>query len=244
MIKSAGEYTFKYHDSEICGLPTDIFFDPLIDTPFIHQPGFLSYKETQDFYQASLESYHTREYATVHDYTSSVGARVSVDGRYTHYITLPNVTYNKLDEILQQRVFPELNRSFNLNGKSLIRSEGWQTLGYGEGFFFLNHSDNCVPSSMSPRKSQHRFKWWSNTPHRKFTVLFYLNDQSNGYAPPGTYSGGDFTFNNIFKSGEIVRVSPKAGTLVAFPSNFMYCHEVHKITRGYRFAMVTWLDVV
>ena len=49
------------------------------------------------------------------------------------------------------------------------------------------------------------------------------------------YDGGEFAFSNR----ELLIKLPKGSALV-FPSNFMYPHEVLPVTRGTRYAIVTW----
>jgi Rps23 Pro-64 3,4-dihydroxylase Tpa1-like proline 4-hydroxylase len=61
---------------------------------------------------------------------------------------------------------------------------------------------------------------------RVLSVLVYLNDD---------YVGGDIEFKH---SG--VRIKPKAGSLLFFPSNFLYVHEVHPVYKGPRYALPNW----
>lgn len=57
------------------------------------------------------------------------------------------------------------------------------------------------------------------------TVLGVLNDD---------YEGGEFKL-----MGETVQKT--AGSLVVFPSNFMYPHEVAMVKKGVRFSFVSWV---
>lgn len=50
------------------------------------------------------------------------------------------------------------------------------------------------------------------------------------------YDGGEFSFFD----GDILIKSPK-GSVVMFPSNFMYPHEILKVTNGIRYSIVTWM---
>jgi predicted 2-oxoglutarate/Fe(II)-dependent dioxygenase YbiX len=54
----------------------------------------------------------------------------------------------------------------------------------------------------------------------------YLNDN---------YEGGEIEFVN---SG--IKIKPEAGSIIFFPSNFLYVHEVHPITSGFRYSMPHW----
>lgn len=61
---------------------------------------------------------------------------------------------------------------------------------------------------------------------RVLSSVMYLNDN---------YSGGEIEFVN---SG--VKIKPEAGSIIFFPSNFLYVHEVYPITDGYRYSMPHW----
>jgi predicted 2-oxoglutarate/Fe(II)-dependent dioxygenase YbiX len=61
-----------------------------------------------------------------------------------------------------------------------------------------------------------------------YSSILYLNNN---------YSGGDIKFT---RHG--VSVSPKAGTLLLFPSTDMYLHEVTEITSGIRYTFTLFLS--
>lgn len=61
---------------------------------------------------------------------------------------------------------------------------------------------------------------------RVLSSVMYLNDD---------YEGGEIEFVN-----SEVKIKPKAGSIIFFPSNFLYVHEVHPITSGFRYAMPHW----
>jgi hypothetical protein len=65
---------------------------------------------------------------------------------------------------------------------------------------------------------------------RVLSVLLYLNDD---------YLGGEITFK---QSG--VTIKPEPGSLVFFPSNFLYVHEVAPVLVGPRYAIPTWFHNV
>ena len=58
------------------------------------------------------------------------------------------------------------------------------------------------------------------------TVLFFLNDD---------FDGGDFYVAGVNYN------KPKVGSALIFPSNFMFPHEVKKVTSGERWSIVSWL---
>jgi predicted 2-oxoglutarate/Fe(II)-dependent dioxygenase YbiX len=72
----------------------------------------------------------------------------------------------------------------------------------------------------------------SNPTPRSLSIIMNLNDD---------YEGGDVVFGDQrFK--EIKRISLKKGSLLAFPSNFLYPHMIEPITKGTRYSIVAWLS--
>jgi predicted 2-oxoglutarate/Fe(II)-dependent dioxygenase YbiX len=50
------------------------------------------------------------------------------------------------------------------------------------------------------------------------------------------YKGGEFAFFD-----RELKIKSKVGSIIMFPSNFMYPHEVLPVTKGTRYSIVTWL---
>lgn len=61
---------------------------------------------------------------------------------------------------------------------------------------------------------------------RVLSVLLYLNDD---------YDGGEIEFKH-----SNIKFKPEAGSVVFFPSNFLYVHEVYPVTKGPRYALPNW----
>ena len=86
---------------------------------------------------------------------------------------------------------------------------------YKKGGFMVNHIDNIHHS--------HGQQW--GYPH--ITILLFLNDE---------YEGGELSLCD----GEY-EMKGKRGSFIVFPSNFMYPHEVKKVTEGERFTVMVWI---
>tara|TARA_S200002703_G_scaffold31602_1_gene27658 strand:- start:1988 stop:2533 length:546 start_codon:yes stop_codon:yes gene_type:complete len=67
---------------------------------------------------------------------------------------------------------------------------------------------------------------------RHLSVIINLNDD---------YEGGDLIFTDQ-KEKEIKRLKLDKGSIVFFPSNFMYPHGIQPITKGTRYSIVAWLQ--
>jgi predicted 2-oxoglutarate/Fe(II)-dependent dioxygenase YbiX len=70
------------------------------------------------------------------------------------------------------------------------------------------------------------------TSTRALSVIINLNDG---------YEGGDLIFTDQ-KEKEIKRLKLGKGSIVFFPSNFMYPHSIEPITKGTRYSIVSWLQ--
>jgi len=68
--------------------------------------------------------------------------------------------------------------------------------------------------------------------NRALSIIINLNDN---------YEGGDLVFTDQ-KEKEIKRLKLGKGSIVFFPSNFMYPHGIQPITKGTRYSIVSWLQ--
>ena len=84
---------------------------------------------------------------------------------------------------------------------------------YGKGGFMKEHIDNIHYSHGQKQGYPH------------LTSLIFLNDD---------FDGGEF-----YLCGE--PLEKKIGSAIVFPSNFMYPHEVKKVTNGKRYSVMTWI---
>jgi predicted 2-oxoglutarate/Fe(II)-dependent dioxygenase YbiX len=62
---------------------------------------------------------------------------------------------------------------------------------------------------------------------RDLSILIYLNDD---------YEGGELEFPDWG-----IKLKPKAGTVLCFPSYIEFSHKVHPVTKGERFNLVSWI---
>jgi len=72
---------------------------------------------------------------------------------------------------------------------------------------------------------------YTNVP-RHLSIIINLNDE---------YEGGNLVFTDQ-QDKEIKRLKLGKGSIVFFPSNFMYPHSIEPITKGTRYSIVAWLQ--
>jgi Rps23 Pro-64 3,4-dihydroxylase Tpa1-like proline 4-hydroxylase len=68
--------------------------------------------------------------------------------------------------------------------------------------------------------------------HRELSCIINLNDN---------YKGGELSFFDNYSNKEILQCALKKGSVVFFPSNFMYPHKINPIKKGTRYSIVAWL---
>jgi len=67
---------------------------------------------------------------------------------------------------------------------------------------------------------------------RHLSIIMNLNDE---------YQGGDLIFTDQ-KEKEIKRLKLDKGSIIFFPSSFMYPHGIQPIMKGTRYSIVAWLQ--
>jgi len=70
------------------------------------------------------------------------------------------------------------------------------------------------------------------TTRRALSIIMNLNDG---------YEGGDLIFTDQ-KKKEIKKLKLNKGSIVFFPSNFLYPHSITPIIKGARYSIVAWLQ--
>jgi predicted 2-oxoglutarate/Fe(II)-dependent dioxygenase YbiX len=88
--------------------------------------------------------------------------------------------------------------------------------------------------------------------HEDYNILKYSNSQKcDAHADGDTSTGRSVSaivyLNENYEGGEVefvnfgVKIKPKPGMLLLFPSNYPYTHIAHPVTEGTKYAIVTWL---
>jgi len=134
------------------------------------------------------------------------------------------------ERIILGDYYPRLVRIINtafqdLVAKSFAREIEWfeppSLLRYQPGGFYYSHADS--------ENMNFNTGYWNKVIDRDISLLLYLNDD---------FSGGDLLFNKLN-----YRIRPKPGMAVLFPSDHRFMHEAMPVTRGVRYAIVSWASV-
>jgi hypothetical protein len=107
--------------------------------------------------------------------------------------------------------FHRYNKEFKTSATVISSVE---ILKYKEGGFYKIHTDHhaSIPRTLS--------------------VIIFLNND---------YEGGELNFHNVFNDEIYQTIKPSPGRCVMWPSNFIYPHSVSSVTKGTRYAIVSWL---
>ena len=129
--------------------------------------------------------------------------------------------FDQVHDLMKNIVFNIINPFYEFEIKD---SEIPQLLYYGVGGHYLPHIDGYA-EWVNPDGT----KVWRKSVDRDLSVVIYLNDD---------FEGGDFVFPDLN-----IKVRPKPGMMIAFPSTPHYTHGVEPVTKGERFAIVCWMTV-
>ena len=91
---------------------------------------------------------------------------------------------------------------------------------YNQGSEFKYHHDDIIGEM---------FQHWFIRRQNILTCNFYFSDAKD-------YEGGDLVFTCSDK-----KYHTSVGDIIIFPSNWMFYHEVQKITKGKRYSGTVWL---
>lgn len=188
----------------------------------------LSDAEADAIYHAVIAQYTRKQLHRVYN-PDGQGDQINLDSRYTHayeFYQLPGAAD------LEARFNAEVERCAQTWwNKASVPVYSPQILGYEEKCRFRTHCDNSIWNDKG---------WSQNDPMRDVTALLYISECVPTVTRPNQHSGGELVLDNVQTANGPVRIAPKKGQFVMFPSHPVYRHQVTPVTRGYRIAVVNW----
>ena len=136
----------------------------------------------------------------------------NVKGHYLNFQNPTNMFYWNYIKKEIERLYTYYKAKFPKMNSSKINQI--DLLKYSPGGKYEIHTDHFTTST------------------RHLSIIINLNDD---------YEGGDLIFTDQ-KKKEIKRLKLGKGSIVFFPSNFMYPHGIQPITKGTRYSIVAWLQ--
>lgn len=128
----------------------------------------------------------------------------------------PNDYYYEEYSKMSDPLFKSLDDTFHHYSQILYPYAGRNIKGKEDQMNILKYEK----SGHLPEHSDHGIS------SRTLSVVMYLNDD---------YIGGEISFPCVG-----VTVKPEAGSIIFFPSNFVFTHEVAEIKEGVRYALPNW----
>jgi Rps23 Pro-64 3,4-dihydroxylase Tpa1-like proline 4-hydroxylase len=80
----------------------------------------------------------------------------------------------------------------------------------------------------------------------RYNTGYFYKEHTDSFKQQPRAVSCSFALNNDFEGGEFsffgrkLKISLKKGSVIMFPSNFMYPHEILEVTKGTRYSIVTW----
>lgn len=166
--------------------------------------------------------------STVHDPTT--GTKVDNYHRSSVGITIDEATYqwiaNRINEVVQYHVRRQTTEPF----RSLRIAEPVQFLRYDwkRQSRFRRHWDDAYHDANGV--------FHFTAPWRKFTTITFLDNE---------FEGGELVLDTVKdEMGRSLVISkPVKGSILIFPSDQRFPHEVMPVTKGVRHSIVTWFDL-
>ena len=148
--------------------------------------------------------------------------------RTSNFCRMPIEVYDEMKRVLERMMAYFVNSDGHY--ASIKLCEGIQFLQYNEqrNGHFSAHTDNAYFDADG--------KFIYTSPKRTFTSVLYLNDD---------YEGGELILNSVLdENDQPIRLKPKKGEVVIFPSDVRFMHEVTPVTKGERYSVVGWYNAV
>ena len=120
--------------------------------------------------------------------------------------------YKKMSDPL----FEALDTTFNFYSQTIYPFAGKNIKGKEDQMNILKYER----AGFLPEHSDHGIS------SRTLSVVMYLNDD---------YIGGEISFPQVG-----VTIKPEAGSIIFFPSNFVFTHQINEVTEGVRYALPNW----
>lgn len=137
--------------------------------------------------------------------------------RVTGYIELGDMR-QRITDIVRECFIDLAHRCLNVE---LDWFEAPDIMRYRSGGFYKGHADS---ENYDAKAGQ-----WKKIIDRDLSLLLYLNDD---------FEGGELSFYGLR-----YQIWPRPGAAVMFPSDHRFVHQAEKVTKGERYAIVSWASV-
>lgn len=139
----------------------------------------------------------------------------NLEYRNTNWIPIPKEIVDNIHLAISNLY---KNECFSIYNKEIKSIEPTQLLHYpiGGKYEIHNDSEDFIDGKIVRKLN------------RDISILCYLNDD---------YEGGELEFNFLG-----ITIKPKKSMIITFPSYYEFTHQVHPVTKGERYTLVTWIE--
>lgn len=231
---------FVYCDDFIADLryETRLAANPYYDYPYLLIENFLSHQACADIAAYTKEKSDGEHALVKKSIMGVVVPELEEDIRKTAIHQLPELLlegYHLSFAYYQKRI----EDYFSV---ALTTATEVQALEYTKDGFYVKHADD---SNELVNSDGETVGFVQVAPERKITTVLFATSHASQADKGLHFDGGELVFNYLFDAdGAPVRLRPKAGDMVVFPSNPLYSHEVLPVTSGYRLTLVQWHDAI
>lgn len=229
---------FIYCDDFIADLRLDtrLAANPYYDYPYLLIEGFLSPEACAEIAAYTFEQGESERARVKKNFRGVVIPEVEEAIRKTAIYKLPE----PLLEGYHLSFAHHQKRIEDYFSTPLTTATEVQALEYTKGGFYIKHADD---SNDLVNDRGETVGFVQVAPERKITTVLFVTSHAARDADGLHFSGGELMFNYLFNAdGTPVRLRPKAGDMIVFPSNPLYSHEVLPVEAGYRLTLVQWHD--
>ena len=204
-----------------------ILGSPYADLPYMLVENFLSDEVCDEIDLYVKHSLDTRDAKLISDQKSS-----NEKIRKTKIFKLSDDHLNIYNNALSEHK-KDIENFFNV---AFSKASAPQVLSYTKGFYYKKHSDD---SSELIDKNKKTIGFKQVREDRKITTLLFINTYND------SFSGGELKFNYLKdENSDDVVLKPKKGTLLIFPSNPIFSHEVLEVLSGQRVSIAQWHNIL
>lgn len=220
-------------------LDTRLMPNPYYDYPYLIIKNFLSEstcKEISDYTYNTSEAEQAKVKTRL--LNSIVDPSVDESIRKTVIHKLPNIFQNAYElsfKANQAKIEDYFSLALSLSTKT-------QVLEYTKGSFYIKHADD---SNELVNENGETVGFVQVAPQRKLTTVLFVTPHAKHGNDGRDFNGGELLFNYLFDvDGKQIKLYPKAGDMIVFPSNPIYSHEVIPVDDGYRLSIVQWHNAI
>ena len=134
---------------------------------------------------------------------------------------------HQLDQIIFEKISPVVvDYAKYFKGFLMYQEDsGYVLLKYKPGDYYKEHTDDPQKNLRNPDGS---IVQEANETKRQVTLIIQLNEN---------FEGGGLSF-----FGDTYRTKIKKGSVILFPSNYLFPHQALPVTKGTRYSLITWMS--